>query len=86
MTVTRTWKVFGAEGHRQRESFCPSYKRDFSDESIGIRTLEVETVIKRELMSTQLYGLQEKQQMNVLKNLKVRFQMVFLKIRQLVKL
>ena len=42
MAVTRTWKVFGAEGHRQRESFCPSYKRDFSDESIGIRTLEVE--------------------------------------------
>lgn len=28
--VTRTWKVYGTEGHRQRESFCSSYKYDFS--------------------------------------------------------
>lgn len=28
--VTRVWKVYGMEGHRQRESFCESYKYDFS--------------------------------------------------------
>lgn len=28
--VTRAWKVYGMEGHRQRESFCESYKYDFS--------------------------------------------------------
>ena len=28
--VTRTWKVYGTEGHRQRESFFPSYQYDFS--------------------------------------------------------
>lgn len=29
-TVTMTWKVFGAEGHRQRVSFQPSVRYDFS--------------------------------------------------------
>lgn len=42
MAVTRVWKVFGTEGHRQRESFCPSYKNDFSNERDGIRIIEVE--------------------------------------------
>lgn len=31
MAVTRTWKVYGAEGHRQRESFNKSTKYDFSE-------------------------------------------------------
>lgn len=38
---TRAWKVYGAEGHRQRESFCNSYKHDFSSEHDGIRIIEV---------------------------------------------
>lgn len=29
--VTRAWKVYGAHGHRQRESFCNSYKYNFSE-------------------------------------------------------
>ena len=29
--VTRSWKVYGADGHRQRESFFPSEHYDFSD-------------------------------------------------------
>ena len=29
--VTRTWKVYGIEGHRQAESFNPSERYDFSD-------------------------------------------------------
>ena len=38
--VTKTWKVYGAYGHRQRESFNPSYKHDFS-EGNNIRIIEV---------------------------------------------
>ncbi len=32
MAVTRTWKVYGADGHRQRESFCDSQKYDWSED------------------------------------------------------
>lgn len=38
--VTRAWKVYGSPGHRQRESFAPSYVYDFSKEG-DIRILEV---------------------------------------------
>lgn len=39
MAVTRTWVVYGREGHRQGESFNPSYQYDFStpDETRVIR-------------------------------------------------
>lgn len=39
--VTRAWKVYGAEGHRQRESFNESYTYDFT---VGddVRIIEVE--------------------------------------------
>lgn len=40
MPVTRTWKVYGASGHRQRESFCDSYMHDFS-EGANVRIIEV---------------------------------------------
>lgn len=30
-TLTRTWKVYGIEGHRQAESFNPSERYDFSE-------------------------------------------------------
>lgn len=39
--VVRTWRVFGANGHRQRESFEPSYKYDWT-EGEDIREVEVE--------------------------------------------
>ena len=41
MAVTRAWKVYGIDGHRQRESFHPSSRDNFS---IGddIRILEVD--------------------------------------------
>lgn len=38
--VTRAWKVYGVEGHRQRESFCDSYKYDFSENN-NVRIIEV---------------------------------------------
>ena len=40
MAITRTWKVYGAEGHRQRESFNPSTENDFSRDGIT-RIIEV---------------------------------------------
>lgn len=39
--VTRIWKVYGADGHRQRESFSPSEKYNFSNKEKGVRILEV---------------------------------------------
>ena len=40
--ATMAWKVFGAEGHRQKESFNSSYKYDFTSERDGVRIIEVE--------------------------------------------
>lgn len=42
---TRAWKVYGADGHRQRESFSPSYKYDFSENG-ETRIIEVENADK----------------------------------------
>lgn len=39
--MTRTWRVWGVNGHRQRESFEPSYKYDWTDGE-KIREIEVE--------------------------------------------
>lgn len=41
MAVTRAWKVYGLEGHRQRESFCDSYTYDWT-EGEDVRKIEVE--------------------------------------------
>ena len=41
MAVTMAWKVYGARGHRQRESFCRSYIQDFSENGMT-RIIEVE--------------------------------------------
>ena len=39
--ITRAWKVYGADGYRQRESFAESYKYDFSAGE-NVRIIEVE--------------------------------------------
>mgnify|MGYP004628132059 CR=1 FL=1 len=44
--VTRTWRVYGMEGHRQRETFFPSYKYDFSNDPDGTRIIEVDNFDK----------------------------------------
>lgn len=41
MSVTRAWKVYGLEGHRQRESFNPSCSYNWT-EGEDIRKIEVE--------------------------------------------
>lgn len=38
--ITRIWKVYGIEGHRQRESFYESYKYDWSTDT-KTRIIEV---------------------------------------------
>lgn len=38
--VTRTWEVYGNEGHRQRESFNESHIHDFS-EGDDVRIIEL---------------------------------------------
>ena len=42
MAVQKIWKVYGAEGHRQRMSFDESVRWDWSDEIFGIRIFEAE--------------------------------------------
>lgn len=42
MAITKKWKVYGVEGHRQRESFSKSYKYDFSSPEVGTRIIEVQ--------------------------------------------
>lgn len=39
--VTRIWKVYGVDRHRQRESFNKSYKHDFT-KGDDIRIIEIE--------------------------------------------
>ena len=46
MVVTRTWKIYGIPGHRQRISFFPSEKYDWSNERDGVRIVEVENCDK----------------------------------------
>lgn len=41
MKTTRQWKVYGADGHRQRLSFGASTKWDFSSEEVGARVIEI---------------------------------------------
>lgn len=44
--VTRSWKVYGPDGHRQRESFHKSVRYDFSNDEDGVRIIEVENADK----------------------------------------
>lgn len=41
MAMTKSWKIYGMDGHRQRESFNKSRKYDFS-ENETVRIIEVE--------------------------------------------
>lgn len=36
-----TWRVYGRDGHRQRESFFPSVKYDWSAPYCGTRLVEI---------------------------------------------
>ena len=46
MAVTKTWKVYGADGHRQRESFFESVHYDWSNNRWGVRIFEADNFDK----------------------------------------
>ncbi len=50
--VKKTYRVYGIEGHRQRESFHRSYVNDFSCKEKGIRILEVRN---SDITATNMY-------------------------------
>ena len=50
---TKAYKVYGADGHRQRESFNPSYRYDFSSEG-KIRIL---VVLNADVTGTNDYSI-----------------------------
>lgn len=52
-TVTRAWKVYGVSGHRQKESFNPSFVDDFSRDGDN-RIIAVENADKT---GTQAYSI-----------------------------
>lgn len=38
---TKVWKIYGADGHRQAQSFGTSEKLDLSNEADGVRVIEI---------------------------------------------
>ena len=53
MAVTRAWKIYGKDGHRQRESFGESYRLDFTEDS-NVRILEV---LNSDITGTNEYSI-----------------------------
>lgn len=51
--VTKAWKVYGAPGHRQRESFAPSSHYDFSNDN-GTRIIET---LNSDITTTNEYSI-----------------------------
>lgn len=45
-SATKAWRVYGADGHRQRESFGKSETWDFSNESDGVRIIDIQRADK----------------------------------------
>lgn len=53
MAVTKAYKVYGWNGHRQRHSFAPSYADDFSTENCT----RFITVLNADVTGTNDYSL-----------------------------
>lgn len=53
MAVTRAWKIYGKDGHRQRESFGESYRLDFTEDN-NVRILEV---LNSDITGTNEYSI-----------------------------
>lgn len=53
MAVTRAWKIYGKDGHRQRESFGESYRLDFTEDN-NIHVLEV---LNSDITGTNEYSI-----------------------------
>lgn len=85
MAVIKTWKVYGMDGHRQRESFGKSYKYDFQKVQTS-ELLKLTTSTKQAQTNTQLFALPEIALKNAKRNCTGSFPMGFLKIPELGKL
>ena len=77
--VTRAWKVYGMEGHRQRESFCESYKYDFSKNEL----LKCSIATAQERINLQLLKSHVTVQKSAKVNFLNRYQTEFLKTQEL---
>lgn len=89
MAVTKSWKIYGMDGHRQRESFNKSCKYDFSENG-KVRMLEVKnsdkTGTNEYSINTVSFLSPVTRKKNVPQSLKDSFPMEFLKIPELGKL
>lgn len=56
-TVTMAWKVYGADGHRQRMSFFPSTKNDFSESNYTKGTTRIIEVLNSDITNTNEYSI-----------------------------
>lgn len=54
MAYVKSWKIYGAAGHRQRESFGESYVYDFSSDKEGTRIIKVDN---HDVTGTNEYSL-----------------------------
>ena len=59
--VTRTWKLYGPNGHIQRESFSESYIYEFSDP-------EFDQICIIEVLNSDKTGTNEYTQVNITRN------------------
>lgn len=56
MAITRAWRAYGVQGHRQKEAFNASYRWDFSEGGEGGRTRIIE-VCNADITGTHDYSL-----------------------------
>lgn len=53
MAVTRAWKIYGKDGHRQRESFGESYRLDFTEDN----NMHILEVLNSDITGTNEYSI-----------------------------
>ena len=66
MTTTRTWNVYGAPGHRQRESFNPSYTHDWKEDGIKIEVFNSDKTGTNEYTTVRITAADAKECQRVL--------------------
>lgn len=57
MAVTKTWKVYGADGHRQRMSFGESVRDDFTGSNEWIKGIRIFEAINADKTGTNDYTI-----------------------------
>lgn len=57
MAITKMWKVYGAEGHRQRTSFWPSVRYDWTGKHERIKGTRIFEAINSDKTGTNDYTI-----------------------------